>query len=178
MAEDHAKEFLMKVSFASPKILWQFPLLFLLLAPAGAQAISSLENIKSQAELDRTGAELDAALFDSFNRCDLEKFGNFLTENVEFYDDREGLSVGRQRQIEDLKNYICGKVTREIVPGTLQVYHLEGYGAMEMGVHRFHHPGHDDSEPVGEGKFIHLWQYKGGSWKITRIISYDHHAAK
>jgi hypothetical protein len=74
-----------------------------------------------------TGAALDAALFDSFNRCDLEKFGTFLTENVEFYDDRDGLSVGRQRQVEDLKNYICGKVTREIVPGTLQVYRLEGY---------------------------------------------------
>src|SRR5882724_120287 len=90
--------------------------------------------------------------------------------------DRDGLSIGRQRQIEDLKNYICGKVTREIVPGTLQVHRLEGYGAMEVGVHRFHHPGHDDTEPVGEGKFIHLWQYKDGAWKITRIISYDHHA--
>ena len=122
----------MKVSFALPRILWQLPLLFLLLAQAGAQAIQSLESIKSQAELDRTGAALDAALFDSFNHCDLEKFGKFLTENVEFYDDRDGLSVGRQRQIEDLKNYICGKVTREIVPGTLQVYRLEGYGAMEV----------------------------------------------
>ena len=98
-------------------------------------------------------------------------------QNVEFYDDRDGLSVGRQRQIEDLKNYICGRVTREIVPGTLLVYRLEGYGAMEVGVHRFHDPGHDDTEPVGEGKFIHLWQYKDGAWKITRIISYDHHAA-
>jgi hypothetical protein len=59
-------------------------------------------------------------------------------------------------------------VTREIVPGTLQVYRLEGYGVMEVGVHRFHHPGHDDTEPAGEGKFIHLWQYKDGAWKITR----------
>jgi hypothetical protein len=110
----------MKVSSALPRTLWQFPLLFLLWAQAGGQAIRSLESIKSQAELDKTGAALDAALFDSFNHCDLEKFGTFLTENVEFYDDRDGLSVGRQRQIEDLKNYICGKVTREIVPGTLQ----------------------------------------------------------
>jgi hypothetical protein len=30
---------------------------------------------------------------------------------------------------------------------------------------------------VGEAQFIHLWQYKGGAWKITRVISYDHHAA-
>jgi hypothetical protein len=44
-------------------------------------------------------------------------------------------------------------------------------------VHRFHHPGHEDTEGVGEGKFIHLWQYKDAAWKITRVISYDHHAA-
>lgn len=58
------------------------------------------------------------------------------------------------------------------VPGS----HMKGYGAVEMGVHRFHHPGHEETEGVGEGKFIHLWQYKHDAWKITRVISYDHHA--
>ena len=51
------------------------------------------------------------------------------------------------------------------------------YGAVEMGVHRFHHPGHEDTEGVGEASFIHLWQYKDGAWKITRVISYDYHGA-
>jgi hypothetical protein len=64
-----------------------------------------------------------------------------------------------------------------LVPGTLQVYYMKGYGAVEMGVHRFHHPGHEETEGVGEGKFVHLWQYKDGAWKITTAISYDHHAA-
>jgi hypothetical protein len=57
------KEFLMKVSSALPMMLWQFLLLFLLWAPAGGQAIQSLESIKSQAELDKTGTAIDAALF-------------------------------------------------------------------------------------------------------------------
>src|SRR5437588_12940638 len=51
---------------------------------------------------------------------------------------------------------------------------FRSYGAMEVGVHRFHHPGQDDTEPVGEGKFIHLWQYKDGAWKdrkSTRLNS-------
>ncbi|MGH9345175.1 MAG: nuclear transport factor 2 family protein [Terriglobia bacterium] len=162
---------------ALPKILLLLPLLALSVARADAQAVPALENIDSQAELNNAIASLDAALFDSYNRCDLNKFGAFLTENVEFYDDRDGLSVGREKQIEDLKKYICGKVTRELVPGTLQVYHLKGYGALEMGVHRFHHPRHDNTEPVGEAKFILLWQYKDGTWRIPRIISYDHHIA-
>ena len=149
-------------------------LLFALcIARADAQA---LESIKSQGDLDKTITSLDAALFDSYNRCDVERFATFFTEDVEFYDDRDGLSVGKQNLTDSIKKYICGKVTRELVPGTLQVYHLKGYGAVEMGVHRFHHPGHDDAEPVGEGRFIHLWQYQDGAWKVTRVISYDHHA--
>jgi len=47
---------------------------------------------------------------------------------------------------------------------------MKGYGAIEMGVHRFHHPGHEDTEGVGEG-IIHLWQYKDGVWRITRVMT-------
>jgi len=47
------------------------------------------------------------------------------------------------------KKNICGKVTRELLPGTMLVYPLKGYGAVERGVHRFHHPGHEDTEGVG-----------------------------
>jgi hypothetical protein len=37
---------------------------------------------------------------------------------------------------------------------------MKGYGMLETGVHRFQHPGHEDSAAVGEGQFIHLWEYK------------------
>ncbi|MBV9183690.1 MAG: DUF4440 domain-containing protein, partial [Acidobacteria bacterium] len=65
---------------------------------------------------------------------------------------------------------------RELVPGTLKVYYMKGYGMLETGVHRFHHPGHEEVG-IGEGQFIHLWRYQNGAWKITRVISYDHHQA-
>jgi hypothetical protein len=58
----------------------------------------------------------------------------------------------------------------------MHVDHMKGYGAVEMGVHRFHHPEHDDTGPFGEGKFILPWQYKDNAWKITRAICYDRHA--
>ena len=159
---------------AVPKLLLLFSILALCSFRADAQA---LENIKSQEELDKVVASLDAALFDSYNRCDLQKFATFFADDVEFYHDQGGLTLGKADLTNSVKTNICGKVTRELVPGTLQVYPMKGYGAVEMGVHRFHHPGHDDTEGVGEGKFIHLWQYKDGAWKITRVISYDHHAA-
>jgi hypothetical protein len=163
----------MNKGFALPKLLLLFPVLALCFVRADAQA---LESIKSQEELDKTIASLDTALFDSYNRCDLERFGAFFADDVEFYHDQGGVTLGKAALTDSVKKNICGKVTRELVPGTLQVYYMKGYGAVEMGVHHFHHPGHEETEPVGEGKFIHLWQYKDSAWKITRVISYDHHA--
>jgi hypothetical protein len=99
---------------------------------------------------------------------------------LEFYHDKTGLSRGRPALLEGIKNNICGKVTRELVPGTLEVYPIADYGAVEIGVHRFHHPGHETSDSVGEARFIHLWQKQkmDGSWKVTRVISFDHQALK
>ncbi len=167
----------MKGLFALLRVVLSLPLLAFLVTCANAQAVPPLQDIKSQAELDKAVAALDAALFDSYNRCDLEKFASFFVDDVEFYHDQGGITLGKTALTESVKKNICGRVTRELVPGTLQVYYMKGYGAVEMGVHRFHHSGREDTEGVGEGKFIHLWQYKDGAWKITRVISYDHHAA-
>jgi ketosteroid isomerase-like protein len=144
---------------------------------ATAQTILPLDKIQNQQDLDRTVTALDAALFDSYNRCDLTKFESFFVDDVEFYHDQGGVTLGKAALTDSVKKNICGKVTRELVPSSLHVYYMKGYGALEVGVHRFHHPGHEDTEGVGEGQFIHLWQYKDGAWKITRVISYDHHAA-
>ncbi len=146
-------------------------------AIAGAQTVPALDQIQSPAELDKAVTELDRQLFDAYNTCDLLKFAALIDENIEFYHDQGGVTLGRAKLTESVKNNICGKVTRELVPGTLQIYYMKGYGAVEIGIHRFHHPGHEDTEGVGEGKFIHLWQYKDGSWRITRAISYDHRSA-
>lgn len=142
-----------------------------------AQEVLPLDKIKSQAELDRTITALDAALFDAYNRCDLPKFKSFFVDDVEFYHDQGGVTLGAAALTESVKKNICGQTTRELVPNTLQVFYMKGYGALETGVHRFNHPGHPEIG-VGEGRFIHLWQYKDGAWKITRVISYDHHSAK
>src|SRR5450432_660872 len=165
----------MKKCSTSGKILLLATVFALCCVQAGAQTVPALENIKSQAELETTITTLDTALFAAYNQCDLEKFASFIAADVEFYHDKGGVTLGREALTDAIKKNICGKVTRTIVPGTLQVYPMKGYGAVEIGVHRFHHPGHDDSEGVGEAQFIHLWQYKNGAWKITRVISYDHH---
>jgi len=146
----------------------------LLAAPAAPSLQAQAAQPSSRDALYQTIASLDSALFDAANRCDLEKLGTYFTDDLEFYHDQSGLSVGKQDFLNKSKNNICGKVIRELVPGSLEVYPLKGYGAVEIGVHRFHHPGKDDTMAVGEAKFIHLWQYKDGTWKISRVISYEH----
>ncbi len=147
-------------------------------ALARAQTVPALDSIKSQEELTRTITTLDAELFGAYNTCNLEKFGSLMDENVEFYHDKTGLMVGRKPLVEAIKNNICGKVTRELVPGSLEVYPIAHYGAVEIGVHRFLHPWTQDHGEVGEAKFVHLWQYKDGAWRVTRVISFDHGLAK
>jgi hypothetical protein len=142
----------MNKSRALSKITLLVPLVALFVGRANAQ---SLESIKSQEDLNKTISSLDVALFDSYNRCDLEKFGTFFVDDVEFYHDQGGVTLGRENLTESVKKNICGgDVRRELVPGTLQVHYMKGYGAVEIGVHRFYHPM--SKTPPGEGRFIHL----------------------
>ena len=143
-----------------------------------AQPMAVGKEAAAPGELFQTISKLDKEVFDAIDRCDMQTEASFWSEDAEFYHDKSGLMVGRQPIVEAIKNNLCGKVKRELVPGTLEVYPLEGYGAVEIGVHRFVHPWEQDHGVVGEAKFIHVWQRKNGTWKITRVISIDHHVAK
>jgi hypothetical protein len=147
----------------------------LLAAPVSQVVAQSVPGAPVPEELSRTLAAQDAALFDSFNRCDLEKFATFFVEDVEFYHDKGGVTLSRKSLVESVRNNICGKVRREVVAESLEAHPIAGFGAVQMGTHRFYElNAKAGSGPTGVAKFIHLWQYKDGAWKITRVISYDH----
>jgi hypothetical protein len=130
-------------------------------------------------DLTRKIAALDAELFDAYNKCDLAKFASFLAEDLEFYHDQDGLSLGRQATVEAVKNNICGKVHRDLVSQTLAVYPLKGYGAVETGIHLFCNPKSTETtgkcgDGSGVARFTLLWRNMNNEWRITRVISYDH----
>jgi ketosteroid isomerase-like protein len=132
-------------------------------------------NASATDDLVQTISRLDKQVFDAIDRCDMKTEASFWADDAEFYHDKNGLMVGGAQIVDAIKNNLCGKVKRELVPGTMEVYPLAGYGAVEIGVHRFLHPWEQDHGVVGEAKFIHIWQHKDGGWKITRVISIDHH---
>jgi hypothetical protein len=142
-------------------------------APARSSEKQATE-MASGEELFRTIEKLDTEVFTAYNNCDLATFGSFFPEQLEFYHDNGGLVASTREQLVGLiKQNICGKVRRELVKGSLEVFPMKGYGALEMGRHRFTHPGIDNDE--GEGSFIQLWKYEDGKWVLTRVISYNHH---
>lgn len=150
---------------------------YLAIAALAQEKVAALGQIKNQAELDTAITELDRQLFDAYNHCDLKKFDSLLADDVEFYHDQGGVTLGHAALTESVKNNICtGDTQRVLVPGTLRIYYMKGYGAIETGVHRFVHPRTETTNGTGEASFVHLWQYKDGMWKLTRALSYDHHA--
>jgi hypothetical protein len=62
-------------------------------------------------------------------------------------------------------------ITRTIVPGSLRVYPIAGYGAMQAGVHRFDEAGAVTSTLA---QFISLWNLQDGEWRLARVLSFDH----
>lgn len=116
----------------------------------------------------------DSILFNAFNNRDLNKFKSFFTEDLEFYHDKGGLT-GYKHTIDFMKSVAAKEdgLKRELVIESLEVYPIPGYGAMEMGVHRFCHLEKGKKE-CGAFKFVHIWKKTGNQWKITRVVSYAH----
>jgi hypothetical protein len=152
-------------------------ILFLLAAMVVAGLRSNAQSVQptvGHQELYQEIAKQDSLLFNAFNTRDIELFKTMFTEDLEFYHDKGGLT-GYEHTIDFLKTTAQGnnQLKRELVKGSLEVYPIPGYGAMEIGMHRFCHLD-NGKQGCGTFKFVHIWQKKDNQWKITRVISYDH----
>lgn len=123
-----------------------------------------------------TIVQMDSILFNAFNTRDFDKLKTFFSEDLEFYHDLGGLTNYQQNLDAFKKTFQSDrKVRREVVVGSLEVYPIKNYGAVEIGIHRFYVTEKGQKEKLGsEAKFVHVWEKKDIEWKITRIISYGH----
>lgn len=115
---------------------------------------------------------LDSVFFAAYNSCDvnLDKYASFYADSLEFYHDKGGFTNSKQEVVDGTKKNVCGKVTRELVKGSIEVYPINNYGAIEMGLHKFHNKEDPGAQPHAS-KFIIIWQHKNNEWKITRVVS-------
>ena len=122
---------------------------------------------------------LDSELFATVYTCNPVKSAGFFTEDLEFYHDRGGVTKTLKSFIENLEKNFCNeanpKLRRTLVDGSLKVFPLNNYGAVQMGDHLFYVTEKGQQEKLdGKAKFVHLWKLENGQWKISRVLSFDH----
>jgi ketosteroid isomerase-like protein len=141
-----------------------------------AGATLSLESpaASSSQDLYDEVKRLDASLSEAFNSHDVNKLKLLFAEDLEFFQDNEGLA-GYEQTVKDFAAMFAQRnnITRELIGNTLEVYPIKDYGAIEVGAHRFCHVENGKNE-CGTFRFVHIWQKKDGGWKISRAISYAH----
>ena len=114
---------------------------------------------------------MDSVLFGAYNVCNLPTMADCFSEDIEFYHDKGGLMTNKDSIMAATKKYICGKVTRVLVPGSIEVYPIANYGAIEMGQHYFINNQEPKPDHPSVGKFVHTWKNEDGKWRLTRVIS-------
>ena len=138
--------------------------------------------VKPTSELFQKIATLDSLMFSVAQRdCDLETYAAYLADDFEYFHDKAGFTGSKEEEMADMVIF-CGEeqrsrqaLRRELVKGTLEVYPMDSYGALEFCDHIFYLQINDGSEKViGSGKMTALWKKENDTWQLTRIISYDH----
>lgn len=126
----------------------------------------------------------DSLFWNAYNSCDITGMQQFLTDDVEFYHDKGGPLFGINEMVGALKKNLCSNyadfhLRREAVSGSVQVYPMKQsdtiYGAVISGQHYFYINEKGKQEfKDGLARFTQLWLLKNGSWKMARILSFDH----
>lgn len=155
-------------------------ILLLSLISTSLQGQSSTHS--DQQKLTATILHLDSMFWKAYNICDIDKMTAFFTDDLEFYHDKGGLTTTAATLAETTKKNLCAnenwRLRREVVPGSMQVYPINNYGAILTGEHVFYviEKGKDERLD-GVAKFTHVWQFKNDEWKMSRVLSYDHKPA-
>ena len=152
-------------------------LIFVLVALIYSDLVNAQTNQNlSPVDLTKKIAYMDSVLFYAFNTCDVSLLKSLFTQDLEFYHDAGGLTNYSQNVNSIVQR--CSretKVRRELVKGSLEVFPIKDFGAVEIGSHRFYYTEKGQEEKLdGIFKFVHIWKNTNGDWKISRVISYDH----
>jgi hypothetical protein len=121
-------------------------------------------------ELYNAIVHMDSVYFNAYNTCDMDTQAAIYADSIEFYHDKGGLMTSKKDILAAIKENICGKVTRVLVKGSIEVYPINRFGAVEIGLHKFinHAEGNSESKP---DKFIVIWRHRDNKWQITRVVS-------
>ena len=157
--------------------------MFTLLPLAAAVAAASI-TVPTQPQLTEQVRQADAGLFAvMFDRCDPPALRAMITDDLEFYHDKGGLMAGADAFVADTAKSCAGwtkpdawRSRRELVPDSLHVDPIPGFGAIETGEHLFYERrGNGAEKRVGRARFAIVWALGAdGHWRMRRALSYAH----
>lgn len=139
---------------------------------------------EKNSKLYKTIMSRDSLLFNvGFNTCDVSQFENLLSNNFEFYHDKDSIQ-DKALFLKNIRKGLCGstktyQARRDLVEGSTEIYPLAKngvlYGALQIGIHQFFEPVPGQKDKFGStARFTHLWILENGVWKLRRSLSYDH----
>jgi hypothetical protein len=139
-----------------------------------AQSQNERKVASTPADLYNKIANLDSALFAAYNSKNLDLMKTYFTQDLEWYQDNGGL-IGFEKVFSNFQSIFNREydLKRNLLNESLEGHPIEGYGAIEIGKHQFKHIENGKLE-IGTFKFLMIWKNDKGSWKIARVISYDH----
>jgi ketosteroid isomerase-like protein len=118
----------------------------------------------------------DRELYEAFGSCDIARYASFLTKDLEFYQDHTG-ETGYEENLRALQDRCAEgiRLRRELEEDSFVVNAAPGFGAIEAGTQRFYSRDQDGQEHLdATARFTNVWSKKSGTWKLVRVISYDH----
>ncbi|MDY8136041.1 nuclear transport factor 2 family protein [Aquimarina sp. 2201CG5-10] len=129
-------------------------------------------------------SKMDSLLFSAYNNLEVDSYKSLISDDIEFYHDKNGLIDSKKRIVESFKKIVEKKknasysITRKLIKNTLEVYEIPGMGAMETGIHQFIETSGDSKISITQAKFMHLWKKQNQNWVIAKVFSYDHQPVK
>jgi len=142
---------------------------------------------EKNSEIYKTIMSRDSLLFNvGFNTCDVSQFENLLSNNFEFYHDKDSIQ-DKALFLKNIRKGLCSstktyQARRDLVLGSTEIYPLSKngvlYGALQVGIHQFFETTPEGKDKFGStARFTHVWILENGIWKLRRSFSYDHQEA-
>ena len=118
--------------------------------------------------LHQTLTAREATLTRAYNTCNLHalRASLFAGTTVTTPDGR------RVDPVIDARDHVCGRLRREVVPGSLAVRALGDDSALVSGMQRFCANESDSCSEKGE-RFVHLWTLGDGHWRMGLMLDSD-----
>lgn len=164
------------------KLNYRIGLILLTLGLLTCSSSAQSDKNSQKKDITKTILKLDTEFWEAYNSCDLETFKTFLTDDLEFYHDKGGLTISSSKLMKQVADGLCGNknsvLRREVIEGSVNVYPLNNYGAIISGEHFFYLKENNNEESLVEkAKFTHVWRLENKQWKMSRVLSYDHQPA-